>query len=44
MDDDVRVTTCETAWTRRKYMVNARSEIGVTVTVAFDVDIVAKLP
>ena len=45
---DVRVTTYETAWTRHKHMVNARSEIGASVTVTVDrvdvdVDRIAKL-
>ena len=36
MHGDVRVTTCETAWTRRKHTVNAWSEIHATVTVTVD--------
>ena len=36
MDGDVCVTTCETAWTRRKHAVNAGSEIGTTVTVTVE--------
>ena len=49
MDRDVRITTCEAAWTRRKHTVNARSEIGTTVTVTVDrvdvdIDRVAKPP
>ena len=47
MDGDVRVTTCEPAWTRRKHTANAQSEIGATVTVTVDrVDVyhVPKLP
>ena len=49
MHGNVRVTTCETAWTRCKHTVNARSEIGATVAVTVDgvyvdVDRVAKPP
>ena len=49
MDGDVHVTTCETGLARRKHTVNARSEIGATVTVPVDgayvsVDSVAKPP
>ena len=49
MHRDVCVKTCETAWTRRKHTVNARSEIGATMAVTVDgiyvdVDRIAKPP
>ena len=52
MDGDVRITTYETAWTRRKHSqrtVNAQSEVGATVYVTVDcvdvgADRVAKPP
>ena len=44
MDGDVRVTTCETAWTRRKHTA-IDATVTVTVDGAYvDVDRVAKPP